>query len=52
MPWASRDKYSDRARSCITLADGRDVDMMVTDGYAVEWNGKGERPVPAWPLPE
>lgn len=25
--------------------------QMVEDGYAVEWNGRGPKPTPPWPIP-
>lgn len=46
------DKYGDRTDALLTLSDGRDVcAVMITDGYAAVWDGKGPRPTPPWPLP-
>lgn len=46
------DKYGDRTDAAIVLPSGVDVAaQMVTDGFAVAWNGKGPRPVPPWPRP-
>lgn len=47
------DKYSGRYDGAVFLPDGRSVaDLMVADGYAVRWSGKGVRPVPVWPIVE
>jgi hypothetical protein len=36
----------------LTLPDGRDVaTQMIRDRYAAPWDGKGTKPVPAWPIP-
>lgn len=44
------DKFGGRYDAIITLPDGRDlVSVLVADGWAVDWDGRGPRPVPAWP---
>lgn len=44
------DKYGGRADCLIQLPDGTSVtDLMIRDGYALAWNGKGTKPVPPWP---
>jgi endonuclease YncB( thermonuclease family) len=46
------DKYGGRWLGVLTLPDGRDVaTQMIRDRYAAPWDGKGAKPVPAWPLP-
>jgi endonuclease YncB( thermonuclease family) len=46
------DKYGDRTDGQIILPNGVDAGLqMITDGYAVAWNGKGPKPVPIWPIP-
>lgn len=46
------DKYGDRIDCRLILPDGRNLaQILITDGYAVGWNGKGARPVPTWPIP-
>ena len=46
------DKYGDRVEGQLVLPDGRDIaSVMVADGYAARWDGKGPRPVPPWPIP-
>jgi len=46
------DKFGGRYDARITLPDGRDVTaVMCTDGYAAPWDGAGEKPIPAWPIP-
>lgn len=45
------DKYGDRVDSKITLSDGRDVGaVMIADGYAAPYNGRGPKPTPPWPI--
>ena len=46
-----RDKYAGRFDGIVYLPDGTSVaDVMVADGYAARWNGRGPKPVPEWPL--
>jgi endonuclease YncB( thermonuclease family) len=46
------DKYSGRFDGYLALPDGRDATaVMIADGYAAPWNGKGKRPTPPWPIP-
>lgn len=46
------DKFAGRFDGRIQLPDGRDAaTVMVRDGYAVAWNGRGARPTPPWPIP-
>lgn len=46
------DKYAERIDALVTLPDGRDLGrVLVETGWAAPWDGKGERPVPAWPRP-
>ncbi len=46
------DKYSGRFDGYLALKDGRDATaVMIADGYAAAWDGKGARPVPPWPIP-
>lgn len=48
----SVDKYAGRFDGLITLPDGRDATtVMIADGYAAPWNGKGKAPTPTWPIP-
>jgi endonuclease YncB( thermonuclease family) len=45
------DKFATRVLGSITLPDGTDLaDRMVADGYAAPWGGRGDKPVPPWPL--
>ena len=45
-------KYGGEFMANVTLPDGRNLtDALIASGYAVKWNGKGLRPVPAWPIP-
>lgn len=47
----SVDKYGGRSDGVLTTPAGVDVAaQMVKDGMAAEWNGRGTKPVPAWPL--
>lgn len=44
------DKFGGRYDAIVTLPDGRDlVDVLVAGGWAVRWDGRGQRPVPDWP---
>jgi micrococcal nuclease len=44
------DKYGGRYDAGITLQDGSDlVQLLIAHGWVAPWNGKGERPLPAWP---
>lgn len=46
------DKWARRFDGVVYLPDGSSVgDLMVRDGYAVPWDGKGPAPVPPWPIP-
>lgn len=48
----SYDKYGGRVDGTLGLSGGRDASaVMVADGFAAAWNGKGPRPVPPWPIP-
>lgn len=48
----SADKFAGRFDGLITLPNGRDAtSAMIEDGYAAPWDGHGDRPVPAWPIP-
>lgn len=45
------DKYGGRFDGIVYLPDGESVaDVMIRDGYAAPWNGRGPKPVPAWPM--
>lgn len=45
------DKFAGRCDGLIWLADGRNVtDAMIAAGMAARWDGRGARPVPAWPI--
>ena len=47
------DKFGGRYNALLALPDGRDVvAVLLKAGYAAAWNGEGERPVPAWPIPD
>lgn len=44
------DKYGGRYDATVTLLDGSDlVTRLIADQWASPWDGKGTRPVPAWP---
>jgi micrococcal nuclease len=44
------DKFGGRFDATIMLTGGTDlVGMLIADGWAVAWDGTGERPVPSWP---
>lgn len=45
------DKYANRTDGVIMYGNVDIGRQMVHDGYAMPWNGKGPRPVPAWPIP-
>jgi endonuclease YncB( thermonuclease family) len=46
------DKYSGRFEGVLWLPSGESATaVMIRDGYAVPWDGKGVRPVPPWPIP-
>jgi micrococcal nuclease len=46
------DKFAGRFDGHIELPDGRDVaDVLVRAGFAAQWDGRGPRPVPPWPIP-
>ncbi len=47
------DKYSGRVQTVLVrTADGVDAGArMVTDGFALPWDGKGAQPKPTWPIP-
>lgn len=45
------DKYANRTDGVIMLGNVDIARQMVHDGYAAPWNGRGQRPVPPWPLP-
>jgi micrococcal nuclease len=45
------DKFAGRFDGIIVVDVRETVNYrMVLDGYAVEWDGKGKRPLPAWPI--
>lgn len=47
------DKWGGRYLARITLADGRDLaEVLIAEGWAARWNGRGVAPMPAWPRPE
>lgn len=44
------DKYGGRYDAIIGLPDGRDLtSVLIAEGWAVRWNGRGPKPVPMWP---
>lgn len=44
------DKFGNRFDGLVYLPDGTSVaDVMIHDGYAAPWDGKGTKPVPPWP---
>lgn len=44
------DKFGGRYDAQIELIDGTNLsDLLVIVGYAAAWDGRGVRPVPAWP---
>jgi endonuclease YncB( thermonuclease family) len=46
------DKYGDRYDAAITLTNAGGTDLvtqLIADGWAAAWDGKGPKPVPAWP---
>lgn len=45
------DKYGGRFLGLVYLPDGTSVpDVMIHDGYAAAWDGKGQPPIPEWPI--
>ena len=43
-------KYGGEYMANVTLPDGRNLtQVLVADGFACYWQGKGAAPVPAWP---
>jgi micrococcal nuclease len=47
------DKYAGRFDGIIYDSDSADVNaLMVATGYAARWDGRGDRPVPPWPILE
>lgn len=50
---AKPDKYGQRVDALVELlADGSDLSaLLVAAGWAAAWDGRGVRPVPAWPRP-
>jgi endonuclease YncB( thermonuclease family) len=50
--YVKADDYSGRFIGQLFLPDGRDVtQVMLTAGYAAPWDGRGAKPLPAWPIP-
>jgi endonuclease YncB( thermonuclease family) len=49
------DKYGGRLLARVTVLDSkapRDLaDVLVAEGWALPWNGKGKQPKPPWPRP-
>ena len=46
------DKFGGRYDARITLPDGTDLtDLLTGAGWAAPWDGRGPRPLPAWPRP-
>jgi endonuclease YncB( thermonuclease family) len=44
------DKYGGRSDARVALPDGRDLtELLIATGWAAVWNGRGLKPVPAWP---
>lgn len=44
------DKYGGRSDARVRLTDGQDLTTaLVAAGWAAPWNGRGPKPVPAWP---
>lgn len=44
------DKFGGRYNAIIRLPDGRDlVSVLAEEGWVARWNGRGPKPVPAWP---
>jgi endonuclease YncB( thermonuclease family) len=45
------DKYANRADCTVFVPGIGDLaTRLIADGYAVEWDGTGPRPVPPWPI--
>jgi len=45
------DKYGGRIEGTLIVPGVGDImQVMIRDGYAAAWNGKGPRPVPVWPI--
>lgn len=45
------DKYAGRFDAIVLNTLGLDVnEIMIEDGYAIPWDGKGKKPVPPWPI--
>lgn len=45
------DKFGGRYDAHVTLPDSQDLTAkLIIEGWAVGWNGRGPKPVPAWPL--
>lgn len=46
------DKYGGRINAIVTTADGRRVDaVMIAEGLGAWWDGRGQKPLPSWPIP-
>lgn len=46
------DKYAGRLDAQLVTLDGLDVGAwLVSTGWAAAWDGRGERPLPPWPIP-
>lgn len=44
------DKFGGRYDAVITMPDGADLaSLLIAEGWAAAWNGKGPKPVPPWP---
>lgn len=44
------DKFGGRYDAAVTLPDGRDLStLLIQEGWAVPWTGRGVKPNPPWP---
>ena len=47
------DKFGGRYDARVILPDGRDVtSLLIAQGWAALWDGRGVRPIPPWPRRE
>jgi endonuclease YncB( thermonuclease family) len=45
------DRYGRTMAALVTHAGLDIAAQLITDGYAVPWDGRGEKPIPDWPVP-
>jgi endonuclease YncB( thermonuclease family) len=45
------DKFGNRSIGDVIVNGESLSTLMIRDGYAAAWNGRGDKPVPPWPIP-